>query len=357
MAGQGRPHQRAWGRLETSGILSREVPRFPLIQEFHSSPLLASPHNLLDSLGALGFSMLRGQETHRWNGAATWYGTSGQTSLFWNFHEFPVILLASVGTSCGKIERNGSGFTGAFRFRWIHGGFASSQRSWPRNFVDWLVESLISQALQWPGLQSSEREKWVAGKLIYAGWIDLAVVVVVDRRTLPETKIAPENGPSQKETSIPTIHFQVQRTLVSGRVDSLTEFFVKFWFARYLKMHHFTQELFSIHCSCTYKTPPIFPAPGILSFFHRRFQPSPENQKAAGPAMSRGSFRKIGTIPWHGNVHMTFQSPKKIAGNCACFKPWVHGGNPWTRKLLFIRLKLGVATKLLYETCRSLQIS
>lgn len=31
---------------------------------------------------------------------------------------------------------------------------------------------------------------------------------------------------------------------------------------------------------------------------------------------------------------MTFQSPKKIAGNCACFKPWVHGGNPWTRKLL-----------------------
>ena len=27
--------------------------------------------------------------------------------------------------------------------------------------------------------------------------------------TLPETNIAPENGPSQKETSIPTIHFQV----------------------------------------------------------------------------------------------------------------------------------------------------
>ena len=318
MAGQGRPHQRAWGRLETSGILSREVPRFPLIQEFHSSPLLASPHNLLDSLGALGFSMLRGQETHRWNGAATWYGTSGQTSLFWNFHEFPVILLASVGTSCGKIERNGSGFTGAFRFRWIHGGFASSQRSWPRNFVDWLVESLISQALQWPGLQSSEREKWVAGKLIYAGWIDLAVVVVVDRRTLPETKIAPENGPSQKETNIPTIHFQVQRTLVSGRVDSLTEFFVKFWFARYLKMHHFTQELFSIHCSCTYKTPPIFPAPGILSFFHRRFQPSPENQKAAGPA-------RMGIVQKNWNDPLTWwctydlPEPKKDCGKLCLF--------------------------------------
>ena len=27
--------------------------------------------------------------------------------------------------------------------------------------------------------------------------------------TLPETNIAPENGPSQKETSIPTIHFQL----------------------------------------------------------------------------------------------------------------------------------------------------
>ena len=27
--------------------------------------------------------------------------------------------------------------------------------------------------------------------------------------TLPETKIAPENGPSQKETSIPTINFQI----------------------------------------------------------------------------------------------------------------------------------------------------
>ena len=27
--------------------------------------------------------------------------------------------------------------------------------------------------------------------------------------TLPETNIAPENRPSQKESSIPTIHFQV----------------------------------------------------------------------------------------------------------------------------------------------------
>ena len=34
--------------------------------------------------------------------------------------------------------------------------------------------------------------------------------------TLPETNIAPENRPSQKETSIPTIHFQ-------GRVVSFRE--------------------------------------------------------------------------------------------------------------------------------------
>ena len=36
--------------------------------------------------------------------------------------------------------------------------------------------------------------------------------------TLPETNIAPENRPSQKETSLPTIHFQVLLLLVSGRV-------------------------------------------------------------------------------------------------------------------------------------------
>ena len=30
-----------------------------------------------------------------------------------------------------------------------------------------------------------------------------------NRITLPETNVAPENRPSQKETSIPTIHFQV----------------------------------------------------------------------------------------------------------------------------------------------------
>ena len=44
------------------------------------------------------------------------------------------------------------------------------------------------------------REKWVEELLDEKGsWMD----------TLPETNIAPENRPSQKETSIPTIHFPV----------------------------------------------------------------------------------------------------------------------------------------------------
>ena len=34
--------------------------------------------------------------------------------------------------------------------------------------------------------------------------------------TLPETNIAPENGPSLKETSIPIIHFQVQAVSFGG---------------------------------------------------------------------------------------------------------------------------------------------
>ena len=36
--------------------------------------------------------------------------------------------------------------------------------------------------------------------------------------TLPETNVAPENRPSQKETDSPTIHFQGLLLLVSGRV-------------------------------------------------------------------------------------------------------------------------------------------
>ena len=36
--------------------------------------------------------------------------------------------------------------------------------------------------------------------------------------TLPETNMAPEDRPSQKESSIPTFHFQVRKPLVSGSV-------------------------------------------------------------------------------------------------------------------------------------------
>jgi len=35
------------------------------------------------------------------------------------------------------------------------------------------------------------------------------VEAAIRRTTLPETNIAPENGPSQKETSLSTTHFQV----------------------------------------------------------------------------------------------------------------------------------------------------
>ena len=45
------------------------------------------------------------------------------------------------------------------------------------------------------GLKKKSPKCWLRKK----GWL----------YTLPETKIAPENRPSQKETSIPTIHFQV----------------------------------------------------------------------------------------------------------------------------------------------------
>ena len=45
--------------------------------------------------------------------------------------------------------------------------------------------------------------------------------------TLPETNIAPENRPSQKETSIPTIHFQV-RTVSFRECNQLRTFKIMF---------------------------------------------------------------------------------------------------------------------------------
>lgn len=71
--------------------------------------------------------------------------------------------------------------------------------------------------------------------------------------------------------------------------------------------------MFPIHCSCTYENAPNFSSTRVSwVFFHHRFQPSPENQKAAGPAMSRGSFRKIGTIPWPWWCTYDLPEPKKI---------------------------------------------
>ena len=51
--------------------------------------------------------------------------------------------------------------------------------------------------------------KNVSNSRVVNGWCQMI--------TLPETNIAPENRPSQKETSIPTIHFRCE-LLVSGRV-------------------------------------------------------------------------------------------------------------------------------------------
>ena len=44
------------------------------------------------------------------------------------------------------------------------------------------------------------------GKLTW----NLKLIQLKSKLTLPETNVAPENRPSQKESSIPTIHFQVQ---------------------------------------------------------------------------------------------------------------------------------------------------
>ena len=50
--------------------------------------------------------------------------------------------------------------------------------------------------------------------------------------TLPETSIAPETRPSQKEIHLPIIHFQGLNMLVSGRVNGvcfLSAATIKIW--------------------------------------------------------------------------------------------------------------------------------
>ena len=54
----------------------------------------------------------------------------------------------------------------------------------------------------WQPIASLGMLKMTWGSLSLAIWENY-------NHTLPETNIAPENRPSQKETNIPTIHFQV----------------------------------------------------------------------------------------------------------------------------------------------------
>ena len=61
-------------------------------------------------------------------------------------------------------------------------------------------------AWKWPQVKEA------AGLLLSGKGLDYILVIhffrVHQNITLPETNIAPENRPSQKETSIPTVHFQ-----------------------------------------------------------------------------------------------------------------------------------------------------
>ena len=60
---------------------------------------------------------------------------------------------------------------------------------------------------------------------IYKHNISNTCLSKVKSDTLPETNIAPENAPSQKENSIPTIHFQgLAAMLVWGRVTLIAVF-------------------------------------------------------------------------------------------------------------------------------------
>ena len=56
------------------------------------------------------------------------------------------------------------------------------------------------------------------------------------RSALPKTNIAPENRPSQKNNSIPTIHFQVLLLLVSERVYQLKRVFFRDYQVQFVKI-------------------------------------------------------------------------------------------------------------------------
>ena len=59
----------------------------------------------------------------------------------------------------------------------------------------------------WTSLFGYKMQRWT-GATQTAGFLNQqSSMDIKSRTTLPETNIAPENRPSQKETSIPTIHF------------------------------------------------------------------------------------------------------------------------------------------------------
>ncbi len=63
---------------------------------------------------------------------------------------------------------------------------------------------MANELLGWPFCLSDEQ-------MVAIGWgwfAPASYEQFVSWFTLPETNVAPENRPSQKETSIPTIHFQ-----------------------------------------------------------------------------------------------------------------------------------------------------
>ena len=111
--------------------------------------------------------------------------------------------------------------------------------------------------------------------------------------TLPETNIAPENRPSQKETCIPTIHFS-GAMLVSGRVTVLHKYL------------YFIQLCAKIHIFQPRKAPAsVVGAPHAADFGHReRFLVRPGHFGSLGWAQGNPTVKLNQFCPesCHGNI-------------------------------------------------------
>ena len=117
---------------------------------------------------------------------------------FWGMKYYPVIysgIISEAMKDPGSRNLNQSGFHGSCQ------GFVAVAPF----FVFFWGYSLDLSPLPGPRMFSS-----LAGLLGIASlqWDFFSLKIADD--TLPETNIAPENRPSQKESSIPTIHFQVR---------------------------------------------------------------------------------------------------------------------------------------------------